>query len=159
MTFFSLFSLYCEEQDFVTFKKQFTGEGPSARALCPGRERQSHRSKVECPDNRAFPGVTNEKLISVTAEMSWDAICGVFSKLLSPRMSFIVWIFILRLILFQFIFLRRRFVLDNLFISCYLWFLKLHVARQRVYWRLRCMPNELNWTSHDTCNFLDLAMS
>jgi hypothetical protein len=70
MTFFSLFSLYCEEQDFVTFKKQFTGEGPSARALCPGRERQSHRSKVECPDNRAFPGVTNEKLISVTAEMS-----------------------------------------------------------------------------------------
>jgi hypothetical protein len=63
MTFFSLFSLYCEEQDFI-------GEGPSARALCPGSERQSRRSKVECPDNRAFPGVTNEELISFTAEMS-----------------------------------------------------------------------------------------
>jgi hypothetical protein len=38
--------LNCEEQDFVTFKKKFIGEGPSARELCPGSERQSHRSKV-----------------------------------------------------------------------------------------------------------------
>jgi hypothetical protein len=46
MTFFSLFSLYCEEQDFVTFK--FIEEGPSARALCPTR-RQSHRVRGGMP--------------------------------------------------------------------------------------------------------------